>query len=377
MKFLLAPDSYKECLSALEVAYAMEAGIMSVSPDAEVVKLPIADGGEGTLIAIHNAIGGELIAIDSVNVNNEPIVAQYLIIDDTAYIEVAQTVGLEQIPKKARNIADATSYGVGLLIKDALAKEIFKFVIGLGGSACNDGGAGLLQALDFQLLDETNKPIQLGNRALATLTNFKKNTDITTNTKIEITIASDVTNPLCGKNGCTYTYGRQKGATGENMAEFDRNISYFANVITENKYFDFSNTSASGAAGGIGFGLMQLSENFSVKSGIGVILDVIGFDNIVKTADIVITGEGATDNQTAFGKAPIGVTKRALAYNVPTIVLSGSVADDVSELYKAGVLAIFNASHKIETLSEALQNARENITHQMIAITKILVQIKK
>lgn len=371
MKFIVAPDSYKESLSAYDVSVAMEQGIRNVFPKAEVIKLPIADGGEGTTAVIYDTCGGEIITKMVTAADGTPKEASYLLLEDKAIIEVADASGLEHIKREQRNPFTATSYGTGELMLDALERGVRSFIIGLGGSACNDAGAGLLQALGIELLDDTSQPIVFGNAPLGTVKTILYDNFLEKYPNIEILIASDVTNVLYGKKGASFTFGKQKGAKSEDeLKELDKNIKSFAKVVEAAKEKSYHDLPGSGAAGGVGFALATLTDNLKIESGIEVVLDLLNFDEHLPETALILTGEGATDFQTAYGKAPMGVAKRGLLQEVPTIIISGKVEGDLTALYNGGIVAAFSVLHTISTLEEAMSDAAENIAYTTEAIIR-------
>ncbi|MGL5042837.1 MAG: glycerate kinase family protein [Culicoidibacterales bacterium] len=372
MKIIVAPDSYKESLDAVDVANAMEAGIYKVYPQAKVVKVPIADGGEGTIKVIEMHCGGIVKTKMVCGADANMVEARYLMLEDTAIIEIATASGLEQIDKEQRNPFTATSFGAGSLMLDALETGCKKFIIGLGGSACNDGGSGLLQALGVKLLDKQKQSVMLGNNGLADVASVNFTDFYNKYGDIEIIIASDVTNPLLGKKGASFTFGKQKGAKNDlELRLLDENIAVFSKKIVAKIGVDHTKTAGAGAAGGIGFALMCLSKNVETKSGIEVVLDIINFDAYLDDAALVLTGEGATDFQTAYGKAPIGVARRAKIKKVPTVIISGKVEGDLTLLYDEGVKAAFSVLHTITTLKTAMKDAAENITYTTEAVIRL------
>ena len=372
MKFIIAPDSYKESLSALEVAKAIEQGVKKVFPQSETLCLPIADGGEGTLDAIkQNIPTSKTMTLDVMQANGVQAPASYLLLDDnTAVIEIAQSSGLQQIPKSERNPFLATSYGTGQLMQHALQQQVTNFIIALGGSACNDAGAGLLQALGIKFLDDKQKEIPVGNSGLAEIATIDFGTVRDTFKNINIAILTDVDNQLFGPHGATYVFGKQKGATPSDLPILDHNIKHFSQKIEAILGKTFHHIAGSGAAGGLGFALQVLNDTVTIHSGIEYILDLIHFENYLPNTTLVLTGEGGTDFQTAHGKAPIGVVKKAQKYNIPTIIISGKVEGDLSELYDAGVVSAHSVLHTISTLEDALQNAKSNITYTTEAIIR-------
>ncbi len=254
---------------------------------------------------------------------------------------------------------------------DALERGVRSFIIGLGGSACNDAGAGLLQALGIELLDEASKPIGFGNAPLETVKTILYDNFLEKYSNIEILIASDVTNTLYGKKGASFTFGKQKGAKSEDeLKELDKNIKSFAKVVESIKGKSYHDLPGSGAAGGVGFALATLTDNLKIESGIEVVLDLLNFDEHLPGTALILTGEGATDFQTAYGKAPMGVAKRGLLQEVPTIIISGKVEGDLTALYNGGIVSAFSVLHTISTLEEAMKDAAENIAYTTEAIIR-------
>ncbi|WP_392561022.1 glycerate kinase [Orbus sturtevantii] len=364
MKIVIAPDSFKESLKASDVASAIKAGFSQIYPDAGYVLLPVADGGEGTVEAMVNAIGGSIIktvVIDPLGQKNESF---YGISKDKqcAIIEMAAASGLELVPINERNAKITTSYGTGQLIYHALEKGVKKFIIGIGGSATNDGGAGMLQALGIKLLDKNGQQIGYGGQALADLNEI----DITGMDprlkNCDFEVACDVTNPLTGKNGASFIFGPQKGANAIDIELLDNNLKHFANVIKNDLNIDVEHIPGTGAAGGMGAALLAFL-NAKLKPGIEIITELLNLDELIKNADLVITGEGRLDHQSINGKVPIGIATIAKKYNKPTIAIVGSFGNNAELVYPYGISAMFSILSKISTLAEALdpQTAKYNL----------------
>lgn len=338
MKILLAPDSFKGSLSSKEVCHAMENGIKRVI-DAEIISIPIADGGEGTVEALVYAVGGEIIKSDVTGPLGEKVEAFYGILKDgTAVIEMAACAGLYLIPEEKRNPLKTTTYGVGELIKLALDRGCRKFIIGIGGSATNDGGVGMAQALGARFLDKDGNEIGFGGGELYKIEKIDISSIDKRIYESEFIVASDVDNPLCGEKGASYVYGPQKGATPEMIKILDENLRHLAYEAKKVIEKDYSEVPGAGAAGGLGFGLMAFL-GAKLKRGIDIIIETTRLEEKIKEVDLVITGEGNTDFQTAFGKAPAGIAKLAKKYNKPVIILSGGLGKDYKSLYDIGVTA--------------------------------------
>lgn len=372
MKILVAPDSFKGSLSSKEVLEAISEGIRRAI-DAEIVGVPIADGGEGTVEAMIASLGGRIVDADVVGPLGNVVKSFFGILNDgTAVIEMAASSGLNLVPNDMRNPLITTTYGVGQLIKEALDKGCRKFIVGLGGSATNDGGAGMIQALGVKLLDEDGNDIPYGGGNLYKL----KKVDISSIDKrvyeSSFIVASDVVNPLCGENGASAVYGPQKGATKEMVKILDNNLRHYASVVKETLGKDFSDVPGAGAAGGLGFSLMAFL-NAKIRSGIDIVMEASNIDEKIKSCDIVITGEGNTDFQTAYGKAPAGIARIAKKYGKPVVILSGGLGKNYKDLYDVGVTSMFSIVDKPMTLQEAMINAKKLISDRSEDIIRLFV----
>ncbi|MGP3593429.1 glycerate kinase [Vagococcus sp. WN89Y] len=362
MKIVIAPDSYKESLSALDVANAIERGFREVFPRAEYVKIPVADGGEGTVEAMVAATEGRVVKMPVTGPLGEQVDGFYGLSGDeqSAFIEMAAASGLEHLPVEKRDPLYTTSWGTGELIRHALDAGVQHIIIGLGGSATNDGGAGMVQALGAKLLDNQGEQIAPGGAALETLARI----DISELDKrladCRIEVACDVTNPLTGKEGASAVFGPQKGATPEMIARLDKALTHYAEIISRDLQFDVLNLSGGGAAGGMGAALYAFC-GAKLRQGIEIVTDALALDKQVADADLVITGEGRIDSQTVHGKVPIGVAKVAKRYNVPVIGIAGSLSADVGVVHDHGIDAVFSVLYKICSLDEALAGAGENV----------------
>lgn len=362
MKIVIAPDSYKESLSALEVANAIEQGFREIWPDADYVKIPVADGGEGTVEAMVEATTGRIVEVDVTGPLGEPVTAFYGLSGDerTAFIEMAAASGLEQVPVTLREPLKTTSWGTGELIRHALDVGVEHIIIGLGGSATNDGGAGMVQALGAKLLDAQQNDIGQGGAALEALSQI----DISQLDKrlaaCRIEVACDVTNPLTGKEGASAVFGPQKGATAETIDRLDTALAHYAQIIARDLKVDVLELAGGGAAGGMGAALYAFC-GAQLRRGIEIVTDALQLDACVADADLVITGEGRIDSQTIHGKVPVGVAKVAKRYNKPVIGIAGSLTADVGIVHEHGLDAVFSVIYTICTLDDALKNAAENV----------------
>lgn len=362
MKIVIAPDSYKESLSALEVATAIEQGFREIWPDADYVKLPVADGGEGTVEAMVAATAGRMVHVDVTGPLGASVQAFYGLSGDerSAFIEMAAASGLELVKPAQRNPLTTTSWGTGELISHALDAGVKHIIIGIGGSATNDGGAGMVQALGAKLLTSEGKPIGQGGGELDRLSRI----DISGLDKrladCRIEVACDVTNPLTGEEGASAVFGPQKGATPEMIERLDKSLAHYAQVIAHDLDMDVLNLSGGGAAGGMGAALYAFC-GAQLRQGIEIVTDALQLDKQVADADLVITGEGRIDSQTIHGKVPVGVARIAKRFNKPVIGIAGSLTADVGVVHEHGVDAVFSVIYTVCTLEEALENAEDNV----------------
>lgn len=343
MRVVIAPDSYKGSLSALEVANSIARGILKVFPEAEVLKVPIADGGEGTVEALVMATGGQMIHTEVAGPLNERIEACWGILGDgeTAVIEMAEASGLTLVPRERRNPLITTTYGTGELIKSALDKGLRKLIIGIGGSATNDGGAGVAQALGVKLLDDQGNELPTGGAALINLAAIDVSGLDKRLQEATIMVACDVDNPLCGARGASAVFGPQKGATPEMVAQLDSALQNYQKIACKATGRNIAELPGAGAAGGLGAGLMFFTSA-KLRPGVDIVIEATGLSNLVATSDLVITGEGCTDFQTAFGKAPVGVAKLANQFGIPVVCLSGSLGTGHQNVLDCGVDALMN-----------------------------------
>lgn len=362
MKIVIAPDSYKESLSALEVASAIEQGFREIWPDADYVKLPVADGGEGTVEAMVAATAGRIVDVEVMGPLGEPTQAFYGLSGDarSAFIEMAAASGLEQVPPHRRDPLKTTSWGTGELIRHALDAGVEHIIIGLGGSATNDGGAGMVQALGAKLLDARHADIAQGGAALETLDRIDISQLDPRLAGCRIEVACDVTNPLTGKQGASVVFGPQKGATPEMIVRLDRALEHYAQLIARDLDVDVSSLAGGGAAGGMGAALYAFC-GAQLRRGIEIVTDALHLDACVADADLVITGEGRIDSQTIHGKVPVGVANVAKRYNKPVIAIAGSLTADVGVVHEHGLDAVFSVIYCICTLDDALKNAEDNV----------------
>lgn len=357
MKILLAPDSFKGSLSAPEVAAYLCEGILRVQPEAEVDMLPVADGGEGTCAAIVAALGGEIMKAEVTGPNGNQVEAFFGRAGDMAVIEMAAASGLHLAPRNDLRPTKATTYGTGELMLRALDAGCKKILLGIGGSATTDGGAGMAQALGVRLRDTSGQELGPGGGELGRLAHVDVSGMDPRVAGCEWIVASDVSNPLCGENGCAAVYGPQKGCTPQDVALLDSSLRHYACILREQLGKDVADIPGAGAAGGLGAGLMAFC-GATLKSGVDTVLNAVAFDERVAGADLVITGEGSIDYQSAFGKLPVGVARRAKAIaRAPVVAVVGGIGRGAEAVYAHGIDAIISIADKPMPLEEAIQNA--------------------
>lgn len=374
MKIVLAPDSFKESLTAKEVADAMEVGIKRIFPNAECVKVPMADGGEGTVQSLIDATDGKIYEIPVTGPLGKIVNAKYGILGDgeTGVIEMAEASGIHYVEKNERNPLITTTYGTGEIIKAALDKGVKKIIIGIGGSSTNDGGVGMLQALGAKFLDDKGNDLPFGGGKLdklsrIDLSNFDKRIG-----EIEIEVACDVNNPLTGKNGASSVFGPQKGATEELIEVLDKNLGHYAQIVKLQLGKDMEYEKGAGAAGGLGFALLTFC-NGKLNPGIEIVIKYSKLNEKIQGASYVITGEGSIDSQTKFGKTPYGVSKVAKQNKIPVIAIAGNVGSGVEELYELGFNSILSIMPGVMSLDQALISAKENVQNTVENIARLLL----
>ncbi len=381
MRIIVAPDSFKGSVSALAAAQAMKQGILSVFPDAEVIKVPIADGGEGTVDALVTATTGRTIRAEVTGPLGETLQAYWGILGDgeTAIIEMAAASGLPLVPKEKRDPRITTTYGTGQLLAAALDNGIRKIIIGIGGSATNDGGAGMARALGARFLDAAGKELLNGGAALAKLASIDLSGLDPRLKDCTIQVACDVDNPLCGPRGASAIYGPQKGATPEMVAELDKALAHYANIAQATTGKDVAGRPGSGAAGGLGAGLLFFSKA-ALRPGVEIVMEATRFADLVAHADLVITGEGLTDFQTAHGKAPVGIARVAKQHQVPVICLSGGLGEGADDVYDQGIDGLMSIVPQPMLLEECMRQGEvliESATARLCRLIKVGMIIEK
>ena len=384
MKVVVAIDSFKGSLSSMEAGQAIEEGVKCVYQNAEVVVRPLADGGEGTVEALVEGMGGIFVTKEVTGPLGKKVEATYGIIewkDDlskTAIIEMSAAAGITLVPEDSRNPMNTTTFGVGELILDAIERGCRHFIVGIGGSATNDGGVGMLQALGYDFVTREGKTISYGGNGLRELASIKETNVHPTLKECTFKVACDVTNPLCGENGSSAIFGPQKGATPEMVQELNQLLLHYAELSKSiNSYADrfYPGT---GAAGGMGFAFLTYT-NATLESGIQIVLTETKLEELIATADFVVTGEGRLDGQTALGKAPIGVAALAKKYQKKVLAFAGSVTPDAKECNQHGIDAFFPILRGIVTLKEAMdkENAHRNMVHTVEQVFRVVEMMKE
>lgn len=376
MKIVIAPDSFKENLTSLEVASAIERGIKRVRPRAKCTKVPMADGGEGTVQSLVDATGGKIVKKRVMGPLGDPVMARYGILGDgtTAVIEMAEASGLPLVPRERRNPLKATTYGTGELILDAIERGASAIIIGIGGSATVDGGTGMAQALGVSFLGEDGHAIAEPGCGglLDRITEIDLHEIDPRVRKTRITIACDVENPLCGPRGAAKVFGPQKGASPEMVEVLDRNLRHLAALIKRDLGVDVLRVEGGGAAGGLGAGLIAFARA-KLKRGVDLVIDAVGLAKHLRGADLVITGEGRVDSQTAFGKTPSGVAKAARKLKVPVVAIGGGLADDARGVFEHGIDALEAGAARDMDLSEALRLSRGHLENAGERVMRLIL----
>lgn len=364
MKAVIAIDSLKGSLSSVEAGFAIAEGIRRADSNAQTVVRPLADGGEGTVEALVQGMNGTLRTITVSGPVGKPVQCSYGIIESThtAVMEMSGAAGITLITEEERNPLNTTTYGVGEVIKDAISQGCRRFIVGIGGSSTNDGGVGMLQALGYGFWDAEGNPIAFGAKGLEKLSRISTDKVIPELSQCEFHIACDVNNPLCGELGCSAIYGPQKGATPSMILQMDKWLASYAELASTVYPKADAKYPGTGAAGGMGFAFLTFT-NAELESGIGLVLKETALEDYVRDADIVVTGEGRLDGQTAMGKAPIGVAKLAKTYGKPVVAFSGCVTKDAVACNQNGIDAFFPILRTVVTLEEAMkaENAKQNM----------------
>ena len=378
MKIVIAIDSLKGSLSSMEAGHAIEQGIRNVLPETKVLVKPLADGGEGTTEALVEGLGGDMVQVQVHGPLETPVNAAYGVIreSNTAIMEMAAAAGIILVGKDKRPL-DATTYGVGEMIRDAITRGCREFIIGIGGSATNDGGIGMLTALGYEFLDAEGKPAGIGAGALYKVAKICDDKVMPELKDCHFRIACDVINPLCGENGSTYIYGPQKGVTVELRDELDHAMGAYAQVVKAYNGTDYAKTPGAGAAGGLGFAFLSFLSG-ELLPGIELVLNAVEMDKAMEGADLVFTGEGRLDYQTAMGKAPVGIAKMAKKHGAKVIALAGAVIEGAQECNEQGIDAYFPILRQVVTLDEAMDpaTARKNMVETTEQVMRLVAAVK-
>ncbi|MEK5322398.1 glycerate kinase [Paenibacillus sp. FSL L8-0644] len=371
--FVLAPDSFKESMTAKEVCIAMEKGLRKVYPAANYVHVPMADGGEGTVQSLVDATGGQVRYIEVTGPLGEPVTAAYGLLGDgtTAAIEMASASGIHLVNKDNKNPLKTTTYGTGELIRECLNQGIRRIIIGIGGSATNDGGTGMAEALGARFLDATGNTLPRGGGSLGELASVDISSLDGRLQQVQLIVACDVTNPLCGEHGASQVFGPQKGATPEMVQQLDANLAHYADVVKQQLGKDVRDLPGAGAAGGLGAGLLIFTQA-ALQKGIEIVIEYTGLKQKLATADIVLTGEGGIDFQTKFGKTPYGVAQAAKQSGKKVIAVAGYIGEGIDTLYKEGIDAVFGIVPGASELGNLLAEGPQNVERTCENIARVL-----
>ena len=384
MKVVVAIDSFKGSLSSMEAGQAIAEGVKRVYQHAEVVVRPLADGGEGTVEALVEGMGGVFVTKEVTGPLGEKVEAVYGIIESkddlskTAIIEMSAAAGITLVPEESRNPMNTTTYGVGELILDAIERGCRHFIVGIGGSATNDGGVGMLQALGYDFVTQEGKAISYGGNGLRELSNIEESNVNPTLKECTFKVACDVTNPLCGENGSSAIFGPQKGATPEMVQELDQLLLHYAELSKNINSHSDRFYPGTGAAGGMGFAFLTYT-NATLESGIQIVLTETKLEELIITADVVVTGEGRLDGQTALGKAPIGVASLAKKHQKKVLAFAGAVTPDAKECNQHGIDAFFPILRGVVTLKEAMNKevAHQNMVDTVEQVFRVVEMMKE
>lgn len=371
--FVLAPDSFKESMTAKEVCVAMEKGLRRVYPSANYIHVPMADGGEGTVQSLVDASGGQLFELEVMGPLGQPVKAKYGILGDgtTAAIEMASASGIHYVTKDTKNPLITTTYGTGELIRACMDKGIKKIIIGIGGSATNDGGTGMAEALGAKFLDAEGNMLPRGGGSLDQLARIDLSSLDARLQEVDLIVACDVTNPLCGETGASHVFGPQKGATPEMVLHLDAALGHYADIVKQQLGKDVKDVPGAGAAGGLGAGLLIFTQAV-LQKGIEIIIEYTGLKQKVAEADLVFTGEGGIDFQTKFGKTPYGVAKAAKEEGKKVIAIAGYIGEGIDTLYAEGIDAVFGIVPGAAELDKLLAEGPVNVERTCENIARVL-----
>lgn len=375
MKIVVATDSFKGSLSSLEAGTIIKRSIEKIMPDATVCVRPLADGGEGTVEALTLGMGGKLENISVTGPLGKTVKCVYGILENsrTAIIEMSGAAGITLVPEQYRNPLNTTTYGVGEVIKDAISKKCRHFIIGIGGSATNDGGIGMLQALGYDILDQNGKQVSFGAKGLKDINTISDKSILPELTECTFKIACDVTNPLCGAQGCSAVFGPQKGATSDMISQMDQWLAHYAELTVQKYPHANAHQPGTGAAGGMGFAFLSYT-NAVLASGVQIVLEETKLEDDIQSADLVVTGEGRLDEQTILGKAPIGVANTAKKYGKKVIAFCGCATEGAAACNIHGIDAFFPILRDVQTRSDAMkpENAGKNLSATVEQIFRLI-----
>jgi glycerate 2-kinase len=374
MRIVIAPDSFKESLSAPAVAEAMAEGVMRAAPDADFDLVPMADGGEGTVDALVAATGGGKIEAMVTGPLGDPVVAEWGLLGDgkTAVVEMAAASGLVLVPEDLRDPRKTTTFGTGEVIAQVLEYGVERLIIGIGGSATNDGGAGMAQALGIALRDKDGKDLARGGAALANLAEIDASRKLKGLDQLSIEVACDVDNPLCGERGASMVYGPQKGADVKTAKELDKALRHFGEVVEKVFGIEVIDLPGAGAAGGLGAGLITFL-GATLRPGASLIAEACGLAQKLDGADLILTGEGRLDGQSVFGKTPVGVAKLGQERGIPVIALAGNLGEGFERVYDHGISAAFSITHGPVSFEEAIQHTAANLANTAEAAVRLFL----
>lgn len=376
MKIIIAPDSFKGAVTAQQAADAIERGVLRAAPDAEFVKVPMADGGEGTVQSLVDATGGRFVDVTVTGPLGTPVTARYGVLGDgrTAVIEMAAASGIQYVSDATRNPLITTTFGMGEVMRDALDNGATELILGLGGSATNDGGAGMAQALGVRLLDAAGADLPFGGAALARLASIDVSGVDPRVATTTIRLASDVTNPLTGEHGASHVFGPQKGATPQMVATLDSALAHYAGVIRSQLGRDVETTPGAGAAGGLGAGLLAFT-GATMRSGVEIVVETAGLKRLATGADVCFTGEGGIDFQTKYGKAPMGTAQavKAVVPGAKVVALAGLVGEGIDQLYDVGIDAVFGITPGAMSLADAIAGTEANLARVAENVMRLLL----
>ena len=376
MKIVIAPDSFKESLSAQQVAYTIQQAFIQHLPDADYYTVPMADGGEGTTKSLIDALTGDMVLLQVQDPLGEPVTAKYGLVKETAIIEIAEASGLHLVAKEQRNPEITCSFGTGEMILDALNRGVDKVIVGLGGSATNDGGAGMLTALGVKFLDASGKPVARGGAGLASITTIDSSALHPRVKEVSWLVACDVNNPLTGDFGASAVFGPQKGATLSQLLTLDQALQHYAYKVFNHTQIGVATSAGAGAAGGLGAAFLAFM-NATLRPGVDIVADTLNLAEICQNADLVITGEGRLDAQSIAGKTPVGVARIAKAAGAKQVIaIAGCLGDGYEKVYEHGIDAVFDCLNQLQPIEVILSQGAENLRITADSLARLIKNTK-